>query len=164
MIGTKKTTPPKGITSTNRGLTTTDNETIEVAMSQYITPVTGRNSLTPSQSFRWLFLALERGNPAAKPHRIEATAPNEHSARLLLVRDYILSFAGRLPVREGSMSQPLPLDAAAYKARQVSSLYSVILEQTGSECSPDLFDLISIASDIHCDISQSLTHKAGDDK
>lgn len=100
MIGTKKTTPPKGITSTNRGLTTTDNETIEVAMSQYITPVTGRNSLTPSQSFRWLFLALERGNPAAKPHRIEATAPNEHSARLLLVRDYILSFAGRLPVRE----------------------------------------------------------------
>ncbi|RNW11350.1 hypothetical protein B9086_012140 [Morganella morganii subsp. morganii] len=62
------------------------------------------------------------------------------------------------------MSQPLPLDAAAYKARQVSSLYSVILEQTGSECSPDLFDLISIASDIHCDISQSLTHKAGDDK
>ncbi|MEM8422908.1 host cell division inhibitor Icd-like protein [Morganella morganii] len=69
-------------------------------MSQYITPVTGRNSLTPSQSFRWLFLALERGNSAARPHRIEATAPNEHSARMLLVRDYILAFAGRLPVRE----------------------------------------------------------------
>lgn len=95
-----KTTPPNGIISTNRGLTTNDIISIEVAMSQYITPVTGRNSLTPSQSFRWLFLALERGNPTARPHRIEATAPNEHSARLLLVRDYILAFAGRLPVRE----------------------------------------------------------------
>lgn len=91
---------PCGASTLTGHLTTSDTETIEVAMSQYITPVTGRNSLTPSQSFRWLFLALERGNPAARPHRIEATAPNEHSARLLLVRDYILAFAGRLPVRE----------------------------------------------------------------
>nr|EKY1475849.1 host cell division inhibitor Icd-like protein [Morganella morganii] len=86
--------------NTNGASNHSDNASIEVAMSQYITPVTGRNSLTPNQSFRWLFLALERGNPAAKPHRIEATAPNEHCARLLLVRDYILAFAGRLPVRE----------------------------------------------------------------
>ncbi|HDF2327707.1 TPA: hypothetical protein PC537_001255 [Morganella morganii] len=63
------------------------------------------------------------------------------------------------------MSQSvIPLDVAAYKARQVTSLYSVILEQALKECSPDLFDLISITSDIHSDISQSLTHKAGDDK
>ena len=94
-----KAKPRSGGTLTGL-LTTNDNVNIEVAMSQYITPVTGRNSLPPNLSFRWLFLALERGNPAAKPHRIEATAPNEHSARLLLVRDYILSFAGRLPVRE----------------------------------------------------------------
>lgn len=61
------------------------------------------------------------------------------------------------------MSQStIPLDVAAYKARQVTSLYSVILEQAGSECSPDLFDLISIASDIHCDISQSLNHETED--
>lgn len=100
MVKPIKSTPPNNATNTIRGLTTSDTETIEVAMSQYITPVTGRNSLTPSQSFRWLFLALERGNSAARPHRIEATAPNEHSARMLLVRDYILSFAGRLPVRE----------------------------------------------------------------
>ncbi|WP_345840313.1 host cell division inhibitor Icd-like protein [Morganella morganii] len=91
---------PCGASTLTGHLTTNDIISIEVAMSQYITPVTGRNSLTPSQSFRWLFLALERGNPAAKSHRIEATAPNEHSAHLLLVRDYILSFAGRLPVRE----------------------------------------------------------------
>lgn len=63
------------------------------------------------------------------------------------------------------MSQSvIPLDVAAYKARQVTSLYSVILEQAERECSPDLFDLITIASDMHCDICQSLSHEAGEDK
>lgn len=100
MVEPIKSTPPNNATNTIRGLTTNDIISIEAAMNKHITPLTGRNSLTPSQSFRWLFLALERGNPAAKPHRIEATAPNEHSARLMLVRDYILAFAGRVPVRE----------------------------------------------------------------
>ncbi|HAT3810030.1 TPA: ash family protein [Morganella morganii] len=55
----------------------------------------------PTQTqFKFLFLAVKRADSTDIPHRIEATAPNEHSARLLLVRDYILSFAGRLPVRE----------------------------------------------------------------
>ncbi|HFP7857011.1 TPA: hypothetical protein ACHDW3_002042 [Morganella morganii] len=55
------------------------------------------------------------------------------------------------------MSQSvIPLDVAAYKARQVTSLYSVILEQALKECSPDLFDLISIASDLNQQNSQSL--------
>lgn len=63
------------------------------------------------------------------------------------------------------MSQSvIPLDVAAYKARQITSLYSVILEQAERECSPDLFDLITIACDMHCDISQSLSQEAGDDK
>lgn len=57
------------------------------------------------------------------------------------------------------MSQPLPLDAADYKARQVSSLYSVILEQASGECSPDLLNLISIACDLNQQISQSLNHE-----
>lgn len=55
----------------------------------------------PAQTqFKFLFLAVKRADSTDIPHRIEATAPNEHSARLLLVRDYILAFAGRLPVRE----------------------------------------------------------------
>ncbi|HFP7857013.1 TPA: host cell division inhibitor Icd-like protein [Morganella morganii] len=55
----------------------------------------------PAQTqFKFLFLAVKRTDSTDIPHRIEATAPNEHSARLLLVRDYILSFAGCLPVRE----------------------------------------------------------------
>ncbi|ELI9034366.1 host cell division inhibitor Icd-like protein [Morganella morganii] len=55
----------------------------------------------PAQTqFKFLFLAVKLADSTDIPHRIEATAPNEHCARLLLVRDYILSFAGRVPVRE----------------------------------------------------------------
>lgn len=94
-----KTMPRSGGTLTGH-LITTDNEAIEVTMSKHNTPVTGRTSLTPNQSYRWLFLALNRSDYTAKPSRIAVTASNEHDARLMLVRDYILSFAGRLPAQE----------------------------------------------------------------
>ncbi|WP_413482150.1 hypothetical protein [Morganella psychrotolerans] len=54
------------------------------------------------------------------------------------------------------MSKPLPLDAAAYKGQQASSLYSVILEQADTECSSELLDLISIACDLNGEIWQAL--------
>ncbi len=94
-------TPSNDITSITQGLTTNDTDTIEVAMQDINTPVTGRTSLTPNQSYRWLFLALNRSDYTAKPCRIAVTAPNENSARLMLVRDYMLIFAGRLPVIGG---------------------------------------------------------------
>lgn len=93
-------TPSNDITSITQGLTTNDTDTIEVAMPDHNTPVTGRTSLTPNQSYRWLFLALNRSDYTAKPCRIAVTAPNENSARLMLVRDYMLIFAGRLPAQE----------------------------------------------------------------
>lgn len=95
-----KTMPRSGGTLTGH-LITNDRVIIEVTMSKFNTPVTGRTSLTPNQSYRWLFLALNRSDYTAKPCRIAVTAPNENSARLMLVRDYILSFAGRLPVIGG---------------------------------------------------------------
>ncbi len=56
---------------------------------------------TPTQTqFKFLFLSVKRSDTTAKPCRIETTAPNEHEARLMLVRDYILLFAGRVPVQE----------------------------------------------------------------
>ncbi|EJD6672366.1 host cell division inhibitor Icd-like protein [Providencia rettgeri] len=70
-------------------------------MQDINTPVTGRTSLTPNQSYRWLFLALNRSDYTAKPCRIAVTAPSENSARLMLVRDYMLIFAGRLPAIGG---------------------------------------------------------------
>ncbi|WP_430260060.1 host cell division inhibitor Icd-like protein [Providencia sp. Me31A] len=95
----KKAMPCSASTLTGH-LITNDNHTIEVTMSKFNTPVTGRTSLTPNQSYRWLFLALNRSDYTAKPCRIAVTAPNEHDARLMFVRDYILSFAGRLPAQE----------------------------------------------------------------
>ncbi|OAT53658.1 Uncharacterised protein [Providencia heimbachae] len=98
-LATQKTMPRSGGTLTGH-LTTNDNTSIEVAMPDHNTPVTGRTSLTPNQSYRWLFLALNRSDYTAKPCRIAVTAPNENSARLMLVRDYMLIFAGRLPAQE----------------------------------------------------------------
>ncbi|HGN0291145.1 TPA: host cell division inhibitor Icd-like protein [Proteus mirabilis] len=58
---------------------------------------------TPTQTqFKFLFLSIKRSDTTAKPCRIAVTAPNEHDARLMLVRDYILSFAGRLPAQEAA--------------------------------------------------------------
>lgn len=94
-----KTMPRSGGTLTGH-LITNDRVIIEVTMSKHNTPVTGRTSLTPNQSYRWLFLALNRSDYTAKPCRIAVTAPNENSARLMLVRDYMLIFAGRLPAQE----------------------------------------------------------------
>lgn len=56
---------------------------------------------TPTQTqFKFLFLSIKRSDTNSKPCRIAVTASNEHDARLMLVRDYILSFAGRLPAQE----------------------------------------------------------------
>lgn len=48
--------------------------------------------------FKFLFLCVKRADITARPCRLEATAADEHSARLLLSRDFVLFFAGRLPV------------------------------------------------------------------
>ncbi|MGV2934748.1 host cell division inhibitor Icd-like protein [Providencia sp. AGC89] len=57
---------------------------------------------TPTQTqFKFLFLSIKRSDTTAKPCRIAVTASSEHDARLMLVRDYILSFAGRLPAIGG---------------------------------------------------------------
>ncbi|MEQ5183256.1 host cell division inhibitor Icd-like protein [Providencia alcalifaciens] len=56
---------------------------------------------TPTQTqFKFLFLSIKRSDTTAKPCRIAVTAPNENSARLMLARDYMLIFAGRLPTQE----------------------------------------------------------------
>ena len=50
--------------------------------------------------FIWIFLAVRRSDVLAKPQRKEVTAPDLTSARRVIARDFIASFAGRLPVRE----------------------------------------------------------------
>ncbi|WP_306309633.1 host cell division inhibitor Icd-like protein [Xenorhabdus yunnanensis] len=54
---------------------------------------------TPTH-FKFVFLSVKRADETATPCRIEAIAPDEHCARSVLSRDFVLFFAGRLPVQE----------------------------------------------------------------
>lgn len=82
-------------------LTTNDIESIEAAMQNHTTPLTGRNSLTPNK-FIWRFLAINRAERQAKPCRLSIEATSEQEARKILAPHFILSFAGRLPIPEVS--------------------------------------------------------------
>ncbi|MBZ7361099.1 host cell division inhibitor Icd-like protein [Klebsiella grimontii] len=57
--------------------------------------------LTPSHpQFVFVFAAVRRADRKPRICMLRTVAGNEHAARLSLVRDYVLSFAGRLPVAE----------------------------------------------------------------
>ena len=90
----KNTTPPNGITSTERGLTTAVNVDNEAAMKDHITHPQGRNNYT------WRFLAINRHDKKGKPCRLSVEAATEHEARRILAPHFILSLAARLPVQE----------------------------------------------------------------
>lgn len=51
--------------------------------------------------FVFVFAAVRRADRKPRICMLRTVAGDEHAARLSLVRDYILSFAGRLPVAEG---------------------------------------------------------------
>lgn len=57
--------------------------------------------LTPSHpQFIFVFAAVRRADRKPRIRMLRTVAGDEHAARLSLVRDYVLSFAGRLPVAE----------------------------------------------------------------
>lgn len=49
--------------------------------------------------FTFHFLAVRRSDLNDRPHRETITAPDELTARRLLVRDFVLLFAGRVPAQ-----------------------------------------------------------------
>lgn len=49
--------------------------------------------------FTFIFAAIRRTDAAARPCMLRTVAGDERSARASLARDYVLSFAGRLPVK-----------------------------------------------------------------
>ncbi|MEA9393503.1 host cell division inhibitor Icd-like protein [Acerihabitans sp. TG2] len=51
-------------------------------------------------AFTFIFAAVRRSVPNSRPCMVRTIATCEHDARQSLARDYVLSFAGRLPVRE----------------------------------------------------------------
>lgn len=50
--------------------------------------------------FVYVFAAVRRADRTPRICMLRTVAGDEHAARLNLVRDYILAFAGRLPVAE----------------------------------------------------------------
>lgn len=62
--------------------------------------MTNKNHTTLSPvAYCWLFLAVRRSDAAERPHREAITAPDERTARQMLAGQFVLSFAGRLPVQ-----------------------------------------------------------------
>ncbi len=97
MCISKNTTPPNGITSTERGLTTTVSLDNEAAMKDHITHPQGRKSYT------WRFLALS----AIGRNVIHIKATTEREAREQSPAGCVMVFAGRLPV-QGRCDNPTP--------------------------------------------------------
>lgn len=57
--------------------------------------------LTPSHpQFVFVFAAVRRADRTPRIRMLRTVAGDEHAARRSLVRDYVLSFAARLPVAE----------------------------------------------------------------
>jgi len=55
---------------------------------------------SPYPQFVFVFAAVRRCERQQHIHMLRTVAADERAARLLLARDYVLSFAARLPVRE----------------------------------------------------------------
>ncbi|MEF3731392.1 host cell division inhibitor Icd-like protein [Escherichia coli] len=96
-----KTAKPEGALTPIGLLTTTDSNSIEVAMSNRTTHPQGRDSYT-LKKFTWRFLAINRHDKKAKPCRLSVEAETEREARSILAPHFILSLAARLPVVGGS--------------------------------------------------------------
>ncbi len=56
--------------------------------------------ISARMQFTFIFAAVRRADTAARPCMLRTTAETESAARRLLARDYVLSFAGRLPLCE----------------------------------------------------------------
>jgi len=54
---------------------------------------------TTHSKFTFIFAAVRRTDRAARPCMLRFAAPDEHTARANFVRDYVLCFAGRVPVQ-----------------------------------------------------------------
>ena len=55
---------------------------------------------SPYPQFVFVFAAVRRTERKQRIHMLRTVAANERAARLPLARDYVLSLAARLPVRE----------------------------------------------------------------
>ncbi|MDP8860702.1 host cell division inhibitor Icd-like protein [Serratia marcescens] len=74
-------------------------------MSNHTTPIAGRNThiqqhAQSHQRFVFIFAAIRRNSTEIAPEMRHVSAFSENEARKVLVSDFILLFAGRLPIQE----------------------------------------------------------------
>lgn len=87
-------TPASVTTPYERGNSGGDSLTL---LSEAAAMVATPTPLHPEFTFH--FLAVRRSDLNDTPHRETITAPDELTARRLLVRDFVLLFAGRVPAQ-----------------------------------------------------------------
>lgn len=87
---------------------------------------------SPEHRFTWLFLAVSRSNPDEKPHRVSIAAPDEQTARELLVSHYAFYFAGRVPVTLDAV-QSQPVKSILPRVRAISEETQACLDPILSE-------------------------------
>lgn len=70
------------------------------SVTRYLTEVAAMATVLASShpEFTFLFLAVRRADRSAQPCAVRVNAYNERAARAQLTADYVLCFAGRLPV------------------------------------------------------------------
>ncbi|MEQ1975698.1 host cell division inhibitor Icd-like protein [Xenorhabdus sp. SGI240] len=94
------------LVSVRASISTSDNVTAPIERGNsggdcfnHLTEIIFMMAVPTQTQFKFLFLCVKRSDITAKPCRIEATALNEHNARMLLIHDFVLSFAGRIPMQ-----------------------------------------------------------------
>ena len=86
--------PPSGLPPKRENFRGSDNRYLLEAITMATSPIISHSAFT------FIFAAVRRSVPNSRPCMVRTIVTCEHDARQSLARDYVLSFAGRLPVRE----------------------------------------------------------------
>lgn len=120
---THKIATPQSAVTLPRRLTTNDRRSIEVAMSNHTTPIAGRNThiqqhAQSHQRFVFIFAAIRRNSTEIAPEMRHVSAFSEREARKALASDFILLFAGRLPIHAQNQSASNPAMSTRIEAER----------------------------------------------
>jgi len=88
--------PPSGLPPERENSRGGFNQLTMEAITMATSPIISHSAFT------FIFAAVRRSVPNSRPCMVRTIATCEHDARQSLAREYILSFAGRLPVQEAA--------------------------------------------------------------
>ncbi|WP_413540486.1 host cell division inhibitor Icd-like protein [Providencia alcalifaciens] len=151
-----KTMPRSALTLTGH-LITTDNEAIEVTMSQHITALTGRNSHTQNIVFIWRFAECQQNKTTY--HLVIAHTENE--ARSMLPNIFLV-FTARIRVG-WVMLNPTQLTQNAEKAFQIEIISLLVKTHERELELSETLAILSLIKRLAGEISSSLFNSVNED-